>query len=74
MRLLSGETPSDTGKLVNSMPEDRKNLAILAFVFNGDGVPSTMNTGNAPNCKNHHIVVIKLQVHLLFDYSESKLI
>jgi len=73
MRLLSTETPSDTGKLVNSMPEDRKNLAILACVFNGDGVPSTMNTGSAPNCKNHHIV-IKLQVHPLFDHSISKLI
>jgi len=54
------------------MPEDRKYLAILDCAFNGDGVPSTMNTGSAPNCKNEHIIV-NLQVHPLFYHSISKL-
>jgi hypothetical protein len=49
---LSAETPSATGKPETSTPENRKNLAILALDFNGDGVPSTTNTGSAPNCKN----------------------
>jgi hypothetical protein len=57
---LSAETPPpSTGKLVNSIPDDRKNLAILACDFNGDGVPSTTNTGNAPNYKIKHYIIIK---------------